>query len=273
MKILILGGSGFVGNYIQNYLSSYYNVFSTSRNGKGVDFVLDIKNLSTYFIFEQNFDVVINCIVDYESDIHEKISIETLHKSYFLNFLSGKCKHYIDISSISALRQNRNLSDYNFAKFLSEEVTMYVCKKRKIKYSILRFAQIFDTYGNGRDSQKAFYYFVDSFRKKQEINVFGNADCKRSYMPMEVLLMAVGMTITNEITGNHNIIMPDTYSSNELIREFKKVIDFPDENINYMPNKLASEYYIPKCSIAFSEFVLKCPKCPKYFSEIFKNEI
>jgi nucleoside-diphosphate-sugar epimerase len=268
MRVLILGGSGFVGSNIFKYLSSYYSVFTASRSGKNSDYILDFNNPSTYSVCDENYDIVVNCIVDYNAVFDQKINNDVFQKSCFLEYLSRNSSHFIDISSISALSQNKHLSDYNFVKFLSDEITSYICKKNNLKYTILRFAQIFDLEGKGRNTQRAFYYFVDTFKKKQILNVFGNADKKRSYMPIDILVKTVHKTIVDKITGEHSIIMADSYSANELINEFNKVINLPEENINYILNEFAVEYYIPRCSEAYSDFLSQYPNCSNFFAEL-----
>jgi nucleoside-diphosphate-sugar epimerase len=274
MRILILGGGGFVGGYLKTFLSSYGTVLTASRSNPEVDLFFDINKPETYSACDDHFDVIIDCMVDYSSSINEKLQNEVVSKSRLLEFISHKKIHYVDISSVSALNENRLLSDYNFSKFLSDEVTQYVGSRNNLKYTILRFAQIFDREEKGSKTQKALYYFINAFRKQQPLTVFGNPDNKRSYIPVEILVKTVYKAIAEGITGVHNVIMPDRYSANDLIAEFSRIVNYPKSNILYQPEVFSIEYYIPSCSQHFINFMQVQPGCVPFFSHLLlKNEV
>lgn len=269
MRILILGGTGFVGFNLKKYLSGFYDVAITSRSGASADLAFDIADERSYSGLNDNFDIVINCIVDYNSSLEQKIKSDVLYKMRLLEQVAKKGSHYIEVSSVFATEENKTLSDYNFAKFLSDEIVCYVSDKANLRYSILRYPQIFDLEEKGRVSQKGFYYFIDTFRQQQILNVFGNAEAKRSYMPVEVLVKTVHEAIKKKIMGIHNVVMPDAYSANDLITEFRKSITFPDKNISYQPGRAAMEYSIPGCSVYFEEFLSQQPGgCAYYFKKL-----
>ncbi len=267
MTVLILGGSGLVGSYLKTELEKTYNVTATSRSGNNPFVKFDITKEETFSVFNTNYDFIVDCTVDYDLTLNEKLRNEVLGKEKLLRILSQKRSHYIAISSVSATEANKYLSDYNFSKYLSDETIRHFSKLYDLKSTILRFAQIFDYNEKAKKIQGAIYYFIDSFKNNTSLNVFGDVKLRRSYIPIEVLVKTVKKNMEEKITGTHDVIMPDSYSSEDLIREFGKIVSFSDSNLNYQPEKKVAEYQIPDCSPVFTKF-LGAENCMPYFKNL-----
>lgn len=267
MKILILGGSGLVGNYIKLELEKIHEVTATSRTERDHYILFNLNDEKTYSVIDNSYDFVIDCTVDYNLSLQDKIRNEVLGKEKLLRLLLQNKTHYIAISSVSATNENKNLSDYNFSKFLSDETIKHFSTLYKLPCTILRYAQIFDYDEKAKKIQGALYYFIESFRSNQTLNVFGNANRKRSYMPIEILVKTIKKTIEEKITGTHDIIMPDTYSAQDLISVFGEMTTYSLSNLNYQPEKSISEYTIPRCSPTFINFLMK-ENCTEYFKKL-----
>ncbi len=271
MKILILGGNGFVGSNLASYLSEFYSVQTASRTASETNLYFDMHQSETYSVCDAGYDVIINCIVDYTNTVEDTITKELLSKRNFLHFISTLNTHFIEISSVSALSENKYASDYNFSKFLLEEVFMYTLQTNKFDFSLLRFAQIIDVKGESKKSQGAYHYFVEAFKNKTTLNVFGNPNVPRSYMPIAILVQTVKHCIDSKIKGSHNVIMPDSYSANDLITAFNATIAKPSSEIHYDASKLAVEYFIPPCSESFVT-LLAGFSCENVFKKSLLND-
>jgi nucleoside-diphosphate-sugar epimerase len=267
MKILILGGTGLVGNYIKNELEKTHDVIATSRLGIDPLISFDFNKDETYGILSDSYDFVIDCTVDYSLGLNDKLKNDVLGREKLLRLLLPNKTHYIAISSISATPENKNLSDYNFSKFLSDETIYHFSKLHQLQYTILRFGQIFDYEEKAKKIQGALYYFISSFRSNQTLNIFGNTTRKRTYIPIEILVKTVKKTIDEKITGTHDVIMPDSYSSEDLVAIFSQIVPYSLSNLKYHPEKSISEYTIPKCSPVFHNYLMK-ETCLAYFRKI-----
>jgi len=271
VKVLILGGTGLVGSNLVKVLSKANTVDYTSRSGKNESLLFNISKPETFVICNNNYDVIINCIVDYTSEIETRLQQDILDKFNLLEFVSTHTSHYIDVSSISALEENKLNSDYNFSKYLAEQVTVYCARKFKFNYSILRYAQVFDQEEKARVVQKGLYYFVDSFRNQTVLNVLGDADFKRSYIPVEILCKTIEYAMQNSIYGPHNVIMPELFSSKDLIKIFSNQKLLNEEKIIFKPAEPSTQYFVPPCSTYFNEFMIRSNSVVPYFIKLLQK--
>ena len=167
-KILILGGTGFIGYHLaKEALKKGFKVISLSKNKpvkkrylEKVKYIIaDIanKNLINKKI-KENFDYVVN-LAGYVDHL-DKINT---FKSHYLGcknisnfFLKKKIKRFIQVSSsmeygLARSPQRENFkcepkSVYGRAKFLSTQYLLYLYKKNKFPVTIVRLYQIFGPY-------------------------------------------------------------------------------------------------------------------------------
>jgi nucleoside-diphosphate-sugar epimerase len=122
-----------------------------------------------------------------------------LGKENISRILSQNKSKCIAISSVSATKDNKHLSDYNCSTSLSDETLRHFAALYNLQYTILRYTQISNYKEMANKNQGAIYHFIDSFRNNKPLNVFGNADMIRSYIPTEVLVKTVRKTIEEKI--------------------------------------------------------------------------
>ena len=151
MKILIVGGTGFIGGYLrQHLLNNNYDVDFTSRsNNFGIKYDALTDELSS--CIEQKYDYVINNI----NPQHLKYNTSVKNDESVIEYCKKYNSNLIHISSLFATERNKNTSAYNLKKYFSEELIKQELDLNKC--TILRFPQVFDEKGQAGASQKCIW--------------------------------------------------------------------------------------------------------------------
>lgn len=268
MKILILGASGFVGTALFEGLRNFGTIVGTSRKITSNFFRFDLKNEENLNLLDEEFDYIIDCIVDYSLNLNNKIKNDLLFKEAMLKRITVSPSHLISISSISSLEENKFLSDYNISKYLSDQLIHFYKETHGLSVTVLRFPQIIDIQGKASHAQPGFYYFVNALCNNLTLNVFGNPKIKRAYIPIECIVDVVKKTINEKINGTHNLILNKTYSFQEIIEYFCFQLTYDKNKINYQPEKKITKYYIPESSEKFQDVLQKYSPLNDYFQKI-----
>tara|TARA_B100000886_G_scaffold340519_1_gene310782 strand:+ start:8752 stop:9630 length:879 start_codon:yes stop_codon:yes gene_type:complete len=238
-KVLVLGGSGFLGNHVINaLLLKDYKVCSVDLNPskishKNFDFISlnlseNIQELSRY---SEDFDYVINFAgisdLDYchenpkeslEFNIQSNIDILDIFKN------SKKLKKYIYASS--AYASGSSGSFYAIAKKTSESIIKEYSENYNINYTILRYGSL---YGIGSDSRNSIYRFLKSALNESKINYSGTGNEVREFINVKD---AADLTIEslNKKYDNNILMLTGTKSM-----KYKDLFDMINEIFN---NKL-----------------------------------
>ena len=231
MKILVTGGSGFVGRSIKSKLNKYNIVSPTSVE-------LDLTNskkVKEYFDIN-NFDFIINCAVkggrrtriDTEKDFYDNIKI----LDNILNFKNENTKLITFSSGAEIYKQN---SFYGFSKKISTDL---IKNKNKIKN-----LRIFNVFGELGMKDSFVYSTIEKCLKNEDIVIWENLFFDIYYI--EDLINLIDLIIINNSEEYEEIdcVYEHKYKLNdiaEIIKNISKsksnIIIEKDNNLKYTGN-------------------------------------
>jgi len=251
MKILILGGTGFVGSYLYNNLKNKHAVdYSSTSNINGLKYNAETDLLRD--VLDKKYDIIINNInplqIGYSAFVKSIVELISLCKE--------TNSWLIQVSSLSAQAGNRNMNSYNLKKAICDDIIMQELPNSG--YTILRFSQLFDKYGLARESQSGLYYLLDSIKTNKPISLFSNyRSCVRNYLPIELLLLFFDKIIDNHKTGLFNSYIDDfTLNFPHLINELTRLNPkYNKENLISVGKIIGLNYSIERQSDELVELI------------------
>jgi len=267
MKILLIGGTGFIGTYLYEDLcirNTVDRTYAKSSIEGGTHY--DVAQHSIDEIIKAQYDLVINNI--------NPLSLSYQQVGKAIEELTAACKKYhsrlINISSLSADGQNKFNDSYSMKKHIADEIIM--SEMQGYNYTILRFPQVFDYKGKAKKTQAGLYFLIDAIKKSEPISLFVNSGTMfRNYIPIDILISSVNYTMEKNISGLHNVYVPAHTSS------LRNIINlFAEMNPNYdttamlqKGEKQGQTYYIPPVSEQFDEWSKSFRDLKYYLSKTF----
>lgn len=282
MKVLVIGGSGFLGSHIVDKFRAkgcHVSVLDRTiehyrRELPGVKYILgDIGNRGQVeAILKQSFDIIVHSVSsttpktsneDPEFDIQSNV-IESV------NFLQAcaqhKVKKVIYLSSGGTVYGNSN------SEYLSEsDPVLPICSYAISKLSIENYLGMFkvlygldyvalrisNPYGPRQNPKKqlgAISVFLDRALLGQTIEVWGDGKVVRDFVYVSDVAQAVFLAAQTAVSGVYNIGSGEGISITGLIEEIRKAIN-RDTEVTYMPRR----------SFDVRRVVLDCSKAERDF--------
>ena len=193
LKIIIFGGSGFIGSHVAEVLSklghdvTIADLKRLSTLPNKIKFVkADIKNEKKVLKIVKNKDVVYNfaAIADIQESYNDPIKtfkINIMGSAHILkSCILAKVKKYILASSIYA--DSRQGGFYRVSKQASELMTVEYGKVHNLKYTILRYGSI---YGPRSNLKNGLLKIIYDAVKKNKLIYRGTKKAVRSYIHVQ----------------------------------------------------------------------------------------
>jgi nucleoside-diphosphate-sugar epimerase len=271
-RILVLGGTGFVGEYVRRELEGDHDVETTSTTGAGATHAFDITRAEHHArIAWGGYGAVVNCTARRTGTLAELHEVNVRGLADLAFALRDTPLHFIQVSSFFGTHANRNTSDYGLTKFLGDELLAHVGGGRNpLRVASLRFGQIVDAAGRSASSQPHLHQWVVKLRAGESIRVYGAAG-KRSYLPVRVVARAVRHALAHELTGVHDVVAPDAYTPLELAGVLAAAGGRDASQIVVDPDARAFDYVIPSCSPAFQAWITEQESCVSSFREMMQH--
>lgn len=270
-KILVAGGTGFVGKHLINFLlSQKAKIICLTRQtikpkNKNLEYIhLDLRKINqkncekiTRKINKADFIVYLAAQIPSGSEKKEamlKAKQNTLDP--FINFLASFAHlsdnliftSTIDVYGIPGIIDFKEsapitpITPYAIAKFCCEKYLEYFYKKENKRYNILRLAQI---YGPHEPLIKATPLIIKSIINNQEFILNGNGQDKRKFLYVDDAVSAIIQSMRTLKNGVFNIAGKEVVSILDIIKIAEKetnkkikmeIINQDKKNINILPN-------------------------------------
>lgn len=282
MKILISGGSGFVGKHLVNYLlGKNKNIMLIGRN---LDFISDTKVKKKLLdLNSSNFDY--QEIIDYNPDVFVHLAWEGLpnhseevsKKNYFnsmrifkmiINSTScskiistGSCWEYNDGNIYGECREDFKINPQTPFSIYKNKIfneVFDITKKKKITFNWLR---LFYVYGLGQKKTSIIPMLIDSIKNKKKININYPSNINDYINVIDVSKIIDCFITKNLSSGVYNL------GSGKGV-EVKKLLEIIDKNINGN-NNLTSEYLAKvEEKVKIQNFYASTEKISKYIMNL-----
>ena len=298
MKILVTGGTGFIGKHLVKFLiekGSKVTIFDNFSNSEK-DSVAVLVNIGTKIIEGDitKLDDVINATKNYDIVVHlaAKISVEesiknpseTFHinvdgtRNVLIACEKNHVKKMIVASSAAVYGESLSgikltedsktdpISPYGESKVMMEHEIREFITKHNVNCVILRF---FNIYGVGQSPEYAgvITKFIKRIATNKPLEIFGDGMQTRDFVSIKDVINSIYDAIANGENGTYNIASGKTVTIKELA-EFMISLSGKDLEIIYSDTK--------KGDIRFSQADITLAKkelryLPKYGLEEIKN--
>ncbi len=186
-NILLIGGSGFVGQGLCEALKNKYNITNFDLKKNKIKKIKEIKsNISNYknlYNAIKKNDVIVLCAAMSNINISEKKISKTIFKNIYLVskileiLIKFKNKKFIFLSSIYVNGNNRDV--YKLSKITSEKLIVDFLGKYKKNYVILRLPTMCGLYNRGTD---VISIFKKNLNKNKNLIINGDGNQMRNFL-------------------------------------------------------------------------------------------
>lgn len=244
MKVLIIGGTGFIGSQIaKKFVSEDFEVFCFSRNIPDKNkldnvsyFKGDMKEKNTLMDITKNIDLIFHCGSSStpskkDSEADEEKNTINLVDSFFHNnvkrfvfFSSGGAIYGDNLKEPSKENDTPNpISDYGITKYRIEKFLVEKFKHDKKRILILRPSNPYGLPIKNNKRQGVVPIFLNSLKMRKDIEVFGDGSTIKDYIYIDDLIQIIFNLAVNNNFGIYNIGSGTKTSINELIEILFKV--------------------------------------------------
>ena len=215
-KVVIFGGSGFLGSYVADELTRRgYDVIIADINAslfiqENQKFekanILDIENVKKII---KDAEIVYNfvAIANLDDAIHDPINAMSINVMGNLNILeackqNGNIKRFVYASSAYALSNEGSF--YGISKQSSEKLTEEYYKRYGLKYTVIRYGSL---YGERASHNNYIYNLLDEALKTGELHYKGDGEDLREYIhAADAAKLSVDILEDNQYENEHIIL-------------------------------------------------------------------
>lgn len=260
-KILITGGSGFVGTNIISKLSTdTYDIYSLDIEEpkkiiEKIKYInMDIRSEDIQSLLKKiNPEIIVHLAAQasvaissrnplLDNDINLKGSL-----NLFLNTINSSLNKFIFFSTGGAIygeeigkKFNENdlprpLSPYGISKFNFENYLNYFSSKRisKSEITILRPGNIYGPWQNPDGEAGVISIFAKKMLNNENISIFGSGDEYRDYVYVDDVIDFIFKTINLNVTGTYNLASGISTKTIEIFENISDILGYKNKPMFY----------------------------------------
>jgi UDP-glucose 4-epimerase len=256
LKILVTGGSGFIGsNLVDKLISLYHDVvviddLSTGKvenlNKKSKFYKMDICNEDILEVFnKEKFDIVYHMAaqIDIQKSIKDPIQDAMVNIIGTINILEAcrksKVKKIIYSSTAAAYgnpdylgidenHYTQPISFYGSSKLSSEYYVSIYSKLYNLDYTILRYSNVYGIRQDKNGEGGVISIFLDKIISSENVSIFGDGSATRDYIYVEDVVDA---NISSIEHGNREIFNIGTGKYTSVLKLFNFMKDIINKEI------------------------------------------
>ena len=263
MKVLVLGGSGFLGSHIvdkflaEKHDVSVYDLYPERfrRSPRGIKFYTgDFGNVGALSeLIATGFDAVIHCVstttpkssnespeFDIQSNVIGTLNLLDIcvrHKIGKLVFLSSGGTVYGDIGSLEMVDEShsvRPMCSYGVSKLSIEHYLDVYRHLRGLAYVALRLSNPYGTRQSPLRSLGALTVFLHRTLKHQSVEIWGDGTVTRDFIYVGDVATAVYLATVNPISGIFNVGSGTGLALRDLLTHIFRVVQLKP-SVTWLP--------------------------------------
>ena len=258
MKILIIGGAGFIGSHLcESYVSNHHitsldNYISGKKENhiKGVKYIdmdaADILSLDPEYdlIFHLGEYSRVEKSLDRIDFVLENNSLPIINILKFTKKCNAKLMYAGSSTKFSDDGMNKYKSPYAFSKWQNSELVKFYCDINKISYAITYF---YNVYGGRENCEGEFATVIAKFLKRKKLNkklqITKPGTQTRNFTHIDDTIKALHLIAEKGQGDEYGIAASEHYSINEVAEFISDDIEYIDANI---ANRQSSEVITDK---------------------------
>ena len=257
MKILVIGGAGFIGSHLCESYANDHIVTSLDNyiSGKKDNHVHNVKYLDmdakNILSLKEDYDLIFH-LGEYsrvENSLQKIDFVLTNNLRPILDILQFAKKSkakliYAGSSTKFADRgENKFKSPYAFSKWQNSELVKFYCEAYNIKYAITYF---YNVYGGRENSNGEFATVIAKFLERKKLNkrlkITKPGTQVRNFTHIDDTIDALKLIAANGVGDDYGIANPKSYSINEVANFISEDIEYVNENAaNRLSSSIISE--------------------------------
>jgi UDP-glucose 4-epimerase len=252
-KIIILGASGFIGNWLLKRFRSNKHYKIVGYSSRDCD-LLSWESIKEVLSSVKSDDIIImtSCITSNKENSFDTMIKNTLMVKNISKFIEQQSiSYFIFLSTVDiygAVKSDTIITEellpqpfnyYSISKLSSESILKKVCFKNKIPLLILRMPGI---YGPGDDDISLINKFVKSALTKKKVTLIGNGKDKRDLVYVDDIYKIIKSSIKNKPNILLNIATGKSYNINQII-EFIRSDYLVDFLVEYKQKEKGAQIY------------------------------